>query len=344
MEIDLRYEKGVGVYLLNGVRVVLLPRGGLEFIQDYVNDIIGLATKNIFEDAMATIVYSFLIDLIKGRALKRHGDERMLDEISHLFEDLGFGRMYVVSKDVDSIDVGISGNFNSVLSVIKPLKYCFAATGMIGSILRVILGKNVTVTETSCRTAGGQDADTFHADISAGDGSYNYVGSKSYTTKKEVGEKVVLIKSESGPVVNSIPVEVVPAVFFPYLFSKLREMMGRGMHDIQYGMGFSLAKMYADYDLEGVGLRHGTSGFGILPYLLGTGAINPIMNEYGGLKEIDVYDSFNALHTDTANEKRCFFLSGLIGGLSYRLFGTQLKVVELECSAMNNSFCKFSFQ
>ena len=82
----------------------------------------------------------------------------------------------------------------------------------------------------------------------------------------------------------------------------------------------------------------------MLPVISGMGRINTLKTELNYLIEVDVYNSFNALHIDDSMEKRCFLLGSLISGLSYKLTGTSLKLSEKECSATNGEVCKFAFE
>ncbi len=344
MDINLMYDSDRGVYLLNGTRVLLLPRGALELIQDTVNIVLGLATKTILEDVMRTTVYSFLTDMVNLKMLKRRGEDKMLNEIFEFFRDIGFGKFDVVSTGLNYYTVGSDRNFNSALSMVKPMNYCYQAYGMLEAIFKVAGRRNTKVDETRCKTSGSADMDTFGVTVTDSREEYQYIASQPYPTEDSKVERVELMETESGPIVNSEPVEIVPVIFFPYLFSKLRSIIGMGAYGIQRNMGASLSKLYSQASLKEISTKYQVNGFYVLPRLAGAGRIDLVKNSIGGLEEIDIYDSFNALHADSLNEKRCFFLSGLLSGLSYPLTGISIKLHETECSSVNNSVCKFSFE
>ena len=50
MDLELEYDEDRGIYLLNKIRVLVLPKGSIESIQNSVNIILGLATKSIFQE------------------------------------------------------------------------------------------------------------------------------------------------------------------------------------------------------------------------------------------------------------------------------------------------------
>jgi predicted hydrocarbon binding protein len=346
MEIDLRYNRVRGVYLLNGLRVILLPKGGLELIQDYVANILGLATKSIFEDAMAVTIYSFLTDLIKSKNLKMHSEERTTEEIFQLFNSMGLGHIRIASSDVDSYGITAENGFNSFMGLMKPMPYCFQMGGLLTGIYRLILKKSVKVTELKCKSMGTSDIDWFKLDVLEERESYNYIPSPTYTVDDNNSdlEKPEITITDYGISINSIPTEIVPVIFFPYLFEKLKKIIGSGAYGLEYGIGTYLSKLFQPYSLSAITSKYQVAGFEVLSPLDGVGLITSTKNQFGGLNEIDVYDSFNALHIEASPEKRCFFLSGLFSGLSYNLVGTSLKLKETDCSAINNSVCKFSFQ
>lgn len=348
MDLDLRYDKTRGIYVLNGLRVMPLPKGSLELIQDYVGAILGLATKSIFEDAMATTVYSFLTDLAKNRQIKIKNDERCEEELFSMFRGLGFGNIGVVSKDINSYSLTMDHSFNSFLSITKPMTYCYQAGGLLTALYRLMLGKDVKVNELKCKTTGNSDIDWFEMIILNEKKEFSYINSPSYPFDAKNPnpdlEKVEISNSEYGVTINSMPVEIVPVIFFPYLFSKLRKIIGMGVYGIQYGIGTTMSKLYVPYSLPQVASKYQVAGFDVLAPLAGVGFVKSIKNDFGGLQEVDVYDSFNALHVDAETEKRCYLLAGILTGLSYFLLGTNLKLKEADCSSVNNSFCKFSFE
>lgn len=329
--------------MLNGVRVVPLPKGGLELIQDYVGNILGLATKSIFEDVMATTIYSFISDLIKNKQIKLHGGERSEEELFKLMQDIGFGHFNEMSKDVDSYSVTIEKCFNSFFGITKTMNYCFQANGILTAIYRLVLGKDVKANELRCKTTGNADIDWFEVKVIGDRSDYVHVDSPVYDLSELDFEQIQINGSESGTLINSIPVEVVPVTFFPYLFSKLRKIIGMGVYGIQYGIGTALSKLYLPYPLTDIATKYQVNGLEVLSPLAGVGLVQAIKNDFGGLKEVDIYDSFNSLHIDNEVEKRCFLLSGVLAGLSYSLLGTNLKIKELDCAAINNSICKFAF-
>ena len=59
MDIDLEYDDEKGIYLLNKIRVLVLPKGSLESLQNSVNMILGLATKSIFQEVSSTVFILF---------------------------------------------------------------------------------------------------------------------------------------------------------------------------------------------------------------------------------------------------------------------------------------------
>jgi hypothetical protein len=222
MDIDLRYHKNKGIYVLNGLRVMLLPRGSLALIQDYVSTILGLATKSIFEEAMATTMYSFIQDLIKSKKLKLHG-EKSSEELFDLISDLGLGHINSMSKDIGSYSFTIDRCFNSVLSTIKSVNSCFQAGGILVALYRLMLEKDVKVTEAKCKSTGNSDIDWFDVNVIGANGNYSYVSSPIYMMDDQNFEKIEILTAEFGILINSIPVEVIPVIFFPYLFSRLRK-------------------------------------------------------------------------------------------------------------------------
>lgn len=342
MDIDLRYYKNKGIYVLNGTRVILLPSGSLELIQDYVSTILGLATKSIFEDAMATTIYSFVQDMINAKTLKLRG-ERSDAELFTLIQDMGLGHISLISKDAGSYSLTIDKCFNSTLSSIKQLNSCFQADGILAALYRLMLEKEVKVTELKCKSTGNSDADLFEVNTTGEKGNYTYIKSPTYQVDDQNFEKIDMLQTEVGVVINSIPVEIVPVIFFPYVFSRLRKIIGMGVYGIQYGIGTTLSKLYMPYPISKVAVKYQVDGFSVLSPLAGVGLVQSVKNDFGGLKEIDIYDSFNSLHTDEEAEKRCFLLSGILTGLSYLIMGTNLKLRETDCAAVNNSVCKFSF-
>lgn len=344
MELDFRYYKTKGIYTLNGIRTIPLPRGSLELIQDYVGNILGLATKSIFDDAMSTTTYSFLTDLIKTKQLRLRGEEQSEDEIFEIFERMGFGHMGAVSKDIGSYSITVEKGFNSVLGLIKPLNYCFLTDGLLTAIYRIIIGKDIKVSELKCKTTGSSDIDWFEVNILDQTAEFNYISSPEYELGEQNFEKIDLEVSDYGILINSIPVEIVPVIFFPYLFGKLRKIIGMGVYGIQYGIGTTMSKLYLPYPLTNISTKYQSDGFEILSPLAGVGLVKQVKNDFGGIREIEVSDSFNVLHLSQESERRCFLLSGIFTGLSYGLVGTHLKIKEVSCSAMNNPTCTFSFE
>ncbi len=343
MEVDLRYYKTRGIYTFNGSRAIVFPRGSLELMQIQIGRILGLATKSLFTDAMSTTLYSFLTDLIKSKQLRLRGEDRSEDEIFTLLADLGFGRIEVTSKEPDSYSVFVGGCFNSVLPDITTLNSCFQMDGILTAAYRIILKRDIRVTEVKCKSTGNSDSDQFKIDILGSQENFNYVMSPLYDLKDQEFEQIELDRASSGFVINSMPVEIVPVIFFPYLFSILRRIVGVSVHGIEYGVGLAVSRLYTNYNLQDIALKYRVEGLGVLAPVAGIGAVKTIKNAQGSIEEIDLYDSFNSLHIDSEVEKRCFMVSGMFTGLSSKLFGSNYKLYESDCASINNSVCKFSF-
>ncbi len=341
MDLDLKYNVSEGIYSLNGIRVVLLPRGSLESIQEVVNKILGLATKSIFEEAMATITYSFLTDLISKKLIKRHGEDKMLEEIFTLFGDMGFGRLGLLNKDLNTYTVTVEKGFNSILSGTKQIPYCFEELGHLKAVFRIVLEREVTVQEERCKSTGDSDLDLFRVSTIGEKGSYTYIPSLMVGTSGGSVEKVEMIKNVNDVLINSLPTEIIPVTFFPYLFSKLRNIIGLGTYGIENSIGLDIAKLYNVFNFDTIKMKYQVDGPQILSALIGAGSVGISSTEAGEFESVDIANSFNALHVDEAVEKRCFLLSGLISGLSYRLFNNALTFKENECSAVNGKICKF---
>jgi predicted hydrocarbon binding protein len=343
MEINLEYDDEKGIYLLNKIRVLVLPKGSLESLQNSVNMILGLATKSIFQEVSSTVFYSFLQDLIKRKSLKIRGGERAEIEIFDLFKGLGLGRINKISSDLNAYKISIEGNANSFLNMISNSPYCFNSLGILAGIYRIITNRDVEVTEEKCRSTGDSDIDYFNIDVKDEKQEYPYIPSQIFDQKNENLKKIEIIKDETDIFVNSIPSEIIPVVYFPYLFSKLRRIIGQGVYGIENQAGKELAKLYQQYNLEAIKERYGLNDLSIMSILSGFGKINTLKTDLGYFLELDVYNSFNALHVDDAIEKRCFLLGSVLSSLSYKITGATLKLSEKECSAVNNEVCKFSF-
>ncbi len=344
MELRLEYDSGGGMYLLNDIRVLVLPKGSLQSLQNSVNIILGLATKGIFQEASSVVFYSFLQDLIKRKAIRLRGEDKTEVEIFDLFKKLGFGRTNEISKDLDSYRLSIDGNPNSFLNITSNSPYCFNSSGMLTGIYRTITGRDVEVIEEKCRSTGDSDIDFFSVHVKGEKGQYTYIPSQVFEHKKEDLRKIEILEDENSVFINSIPSEIIPAVYFPYLFSKLRRIIGQGVYGIESQAGKELSKLYQQYNLEMIEEKYGVKGLEIIPILSGIGRMETLKTDLGYLMEVDIYNSFNALHIDDSVEKRCFLLSSLLSNLSHKLTGSLLKLNEKDCSAMNNQVCKFSFE
>lgn len=343
MDLLLEYDKGTGVYLLNKIRVIVFPKGSIEAIQNSVNLILGLATKGIFQEVSTTVFYSFFQDIIKRKGIKGHGS-RSESEFLNLFSYLGFGRINKIEQDIDLYKLSIEGNFNSYLNLIYNSPYCFNSMGILTGIYRILTDKDVEVIETKCRSTGDSDADFFDVKTSETKSQYAYIPSQIFEEKTQTLEKVEILTDDNQIFINSIPSEIIPVTYFPYLFSKLRKIIGQGVYGIESQAGKEVAKLYQQYNLQIIQEKYGLNGLDILPIVSGIGGLQTIKTELGYLTEVDIYNSFNALHIDDANEKRCFLLSSLISSLSYKLTGSTLRLNEKECSAINERVCKFSFE
>lgn len=344
MELKLEYDDDRGVYLLNKMRVLVLPKGSLESLQNSVNIILGLATKSIFQETASTVFYSFLQDLIKRKMLKIKGEEKTEIEIFDFFKEIGFGRMNKVSSDLNLYKISIDGNANSYLNLISNSPYCFNSMGILAGIYRIITNRDVEVTEEKCRSTGDSDIDYFNINVKEGRSEYAYIPSQIFDQKNENLKEVEITKDETDIFINSIPSEIIPVVYFPYLFSKLRKIIGQGVYGIENQAGKELAKLYQQYNLQIIKEKYGLTDLSIISVLSGFGKIKTLKTDLGYLMEVDVYNSFNAMHIDDAIEKRCFLLGSVLSSLSYKITGTMLKLNEKECSAVNNEVCKFSFE
>ncbi|MGC8533363.1 MAG: hypothetical protein ACP5MV_01900 [Candidatus Parvarchaeum sp.] len=344
MEIKLEYDDERGIYLLNKIRVLVLPKGSLESLQNSVNIILGLATKSIFQEVSSTVFYSFLQDLIKRKSIKIRGEEKTEIEIFDLFKEMGFGRINKVSSDLNVYKISIDGSANSFLNLISNSPYCFNSIGMLTGIYRIITNRDVEVTEEKCRSTGDSDIDYFNIDVKDSKSEYSYIPSQIFDEKNENLRTVEITKDETDIFINSIPSEIVPVVYFPYLFSKLRKIIGQGVYGVENQAGKELVKLYQQYNLQVIKDKYGLNDLSIISVLSGFGKIKTLKNNLGYFLEVDVYNSFNALHVDDAIEKRCFLLGSVLSGLSYKITGTMLKLNEKECSAINNEVCKFSFE
>jgi predicted hydrocarbon binding protein len=343
MALELEYDKTGGIYLLNKIRVLVLPKGSLEAIQNSVNQILGLATKGIFQEVSSTVFYSFLQDMEKRKAIKVRGSKAE-EELFSFFKDLGFGRISRISQDLDTYRVSIEGNSNSFLNINYNSPYCFGSIGILTGIYRMTTNKDVETVETKCRTTGDSDADFFNVTASETKSQYTYIPAQVFDRKDRPLEKVEIMRDDTEIFINSIPSEIIPATYFPYLFSKLRQIIGQGVYGIESQAGKEVAKIYQQYNLHVIEEKYGLMGLNILPVISGVGGIELLKTDQGYLSEIDVYNSFNALHIDDSTEKRCFFIAGLMSNISYKLTGTLLKLTEKECSSINNEVCKFSFE
>ncbi|MCL5009956.1 MAG: hypothetical protein M1433_03215 [Candidatus Parvarchaeota archaeon] len=344
MEIDLKYYKTKGIYTMNGFRVIVLPKGSFELIQMQVGKILGIATKSIFEDAMSTTIYSFLTDLIKSKQLKLHSEEKSEDEIFSLLYSMGLGKISVLSKDVDSYNITVRDGFNSILPDITSINSCFQMNGVIAAVYRIMMKRDIKVNENKCKSTGDSDMDWFKVSFLDKAENFNYISQPSYSLEDQPFDKIEIGKYSSDMLINSIPIEIVPVIFFPYLFSKLRKIIGVSVHGIEYGIGLAISKLYSQYNLQDAVAKYQTEGLDVLSPISGLGLIKTIKNNQGSIEQIDVYDSFNSLHIDQENEKRCFMVSGMFTNLSSKIFGSSYKLYESDCSSINNSVCKFSFE
>ena len=343
MDIDIRYDREGGIYFLNGIRVLILPEGSLELIQETIGKILGLATKNIFQDTMSTITYSFITDLINSKLIKRRAEEKMRDEIFDLFQNMGFGRTEELLSEPGVYSITVERGFNSRSPSIKSVNYCFQELGHLQGIYRAIFDRDASVEETKCKSTGSSEIDLFVVKVFGSKQKYTYMPSKSVYPQKNL-EKIEVMKTLSSVLINSIPVEIIPANYFPYLFSRLRSIIGLGLYGVETNIGLALAKLYFPFSFDVVSMKYQINGFELVSPLTGAGKVNTIKTDMDYIKELDVRESFNALHIDSMSEKRCSMLSGLLSGLSYKLIGTSVKLKETDCSAINGSICKFSFE
>lgn len=344
MDLELEYDEDRGIYLLNKIRVLVLPKGSIESIQNSVNIILGLATKSIFQEVSSTVFYSFLQDLIKRKSLRVRGEEKTEIEMFTLFKELGIGRINKISSDLGNYKISIDGNMNSFLNIITNSPYCFNSIGLLTGIYRIITNKDVEVTEEKCRSTGDSDTDYFNINVKETKDEYTYIPSQVFDEKNEKLKKIDITNDETDIFINSIPSEIIPVVYFPYLFSKLRKIIGQGVYGIENQAGKELAKLYQQYNLQLIKEKYGIMDLSVISILSGFGKITTLKNDLGYLLEVDVYNSFNALHIDDAIEKRCFLLGSILSSLSYKITGTMLRLNEKECSAINDEVCKFSFQ
>ena len=164
MAIELEYDPSSGIYLLNKIRVLVLPKGSLEAIQNSVNLILGLATKGIFQEASATVFYSFVQDMIKRKAIKLHGSNAE-NALFDLFKDMGFGRINELTQDLNMYKISMEGGANSFLNVISNSVYCFNSIGILTGIFRTVTNRDIEVVEIKCRTTGDSDADFFDVKV-----------------------------------------------------------------------------------------------------------------------------------------------------------------------------------
>lgn len=344
MTIVLEYDESKGIYLLDKIRVIVLPKGSIEVIQNSVNSILGLATKGIFQEVASTVFYSFIQDLIKTKAIRFRGSSAK-NELFDLFNNMGFGRITEITQDLNSSKISIEGNYNSYLNIISNSAFCFNSIGLLNGIYRSITNRDVEVIEKKCRSTGDSDADFFDVNVSETKSQYNYIPSQFFEGKNEQNKKVDIVKDEKDIFINLIPSEIIPVTYFPYLFSKLRKIIGQGVYGIENQAGKEVAKLYQQYNLGLIQEKYNLKGLEVMSIISGIGKIETIKTELGYLKDVVVNNSFNALHIDEAIEKRCFLLASLISALSYKLTGNILKLNEKECSAVNNNnLCKFSFQ
>ncbi len=343
MEFDLTYSISRGMYLLNGTRVLLFPRGSLETIQDYVNGILGLATKSLLRDAMQTAVFSLLTDFLKSGKLKKTSPEKMFVEIADLLSFIGFGKFKLMTRDFASFDVIIESNSNSILRLIKPMNYCFLSEGVLNAISQAIFGKASTIEESACRSAGDSDVDKFKATFTNQQATFNYVSLGAYNIDPKDMEHIKFTFDGVSTMVNDIPVEIIPITFLPYFFSRLRSIIGVSVYGLEYGMAEPLARLFPAAQVFDIKSKYGLRGVEALSPVMGVGRVTTVLNEQGNMSEIQVYDSFNALHVDNQLEKRCSLLSGLLSFMSFKLAGYNMSLKESGCQAVNNTYCSFIF-
>lgn len=344
MEPDLSYSLSRGVYLLNGSRVVLFPKGSLETIQDYTNGILGLATKSIVRDAMQTAIFSLLTDFLKSGRIRKSSPEKMFVEIASLLSLMGIGKFNLMSRDFSGFNTIIESNSNSILDMIKPINYCFLSEGALNAMSQIIFGKAATVEETACRTAGVSDVDKFKVSFINQQTTFNYVSLASYSIDPKDLEHISVSFDSKSSIVNDIPVEMIPITFLPYFFSRLRKIIGVSVYGLEYGMSEAVARLFPSEQVFALKSKYGLRGVEALSPLIGAGRIVSVMDNEGRLSGVDVYDSFNALHVDDQLEKRCSFLTGLFSFMSFKLAGYNLNFKEPSCQAVNNANCKFVIQ
>ena len=344
MEFDLSYSISRGMYMLNGTRVLIFPRGSLETIQDYVNGILGLATKTLLRDAMQTSVFSLLTDFLKTGKLKKSSPEKMFAEIGDLLSFMGFGKFKLMSRDFATFDVIIESNSNSILRLIKPMNYCFLSEGVLNAISQIVFGKAATVEELACRSTGDSETDKFKATFVNQQSTFNYVSLGGYNIDPKDMEHIKTTFDGISTSVNDIPVEMIPVTFLPYFFSRLRGIIGVSVYGLEFGMAEPLARLFPSAQVFEVKSRYGLRGVEALSPVIGAGRITTVLNDQGNMSEIQVYDSFNALHVDNQLEKRCSLLSGLFSFMSFKLAGYNMTLKEVGCQAVNNSYCTFTFE
>ncbi len=335
----LTYSQSSGIYLLEGIRVVLLPRGSLEAVQEAVNKILGLATKSIFEEAMSTVTYSFLTDMMNKKIIRKHSEDKMIDDVFTLFKEMGFGRMGLIGKDLNTYTITIEKGFNSLNYGGKAMPNCFEELGHLKAIFRVILEREVTVEEDKCRAVGDSDMDVFKVTAIGDRQQYTYIPSMALNINQDQ-ENIEPTQNGSEILVNSIPVEIIPVTLFPYLFSKLRNIVGLGVYGIENNIGMIIGKLYNSSKFEAITAKYNIDGPKILSPLIGIGLTKLNITD-AGLESIDIIESFNALHVDELREKRCFLISGLLSSLSYGFWGNPVTFKESSCSAVEGDACRF---
>ena len=84
--------------------------------------------------------------------------------------------------------------------------------------------------------------------------------SKSVYPQKNL-EKIEVMKTLSSVLINSIPVEIIPANYFPYLFSRLRSIIGLGLYGVETNIGLALAKLYFPFSFDVVSMKYQINGF-----------------------------------------------------------------------------------
>lgn len=351
-KLRLVFDKKRGEMFFNKISSALVPRGTQVRSQIMMERILGPGIKAImYESSKRTAMKRYaLFCMLFGKGKTR---EDIASEMIGEFPKMGYGVARLVESDWKGLGfrVEIRNCFNTIGYDNSKKPVCYMMSGILAGLFTAVLGKGMDCSEEVCSSTG-KDACVFYIKT-----TNKYVDIKKiassfmWMTKKSGGESIEVSFDEKR---GEIFYEKSSAII------TLREqraeeqrgferIIGPATKSLLYEVGREETKRALSNAIRYLIKVVGVFSKKIILYKMlhqinerGLGAIEiKKLDERENHMEVRIKNCYNSMGYKNSKKPICYIMSGILGGASSVIFGTEIFCKEVKCQGMGHKYCEF---